>query len=88
MPIKSRRADGTVMTQDCPVGLRAVRLKLARLTAGAFAMAATLFYAAGLRRTAPEVAAPHLMGEAMSTAGTPVFDPPTQPHLMGKRAGQ
>ena len=28
-----RRADGTIMTRDCPVGLRAVRQKLARMVA-------------------------------------------------------
>jgi hypothetical protein len=31
-----RRADGTLLTRDCPVGLRAVRRRLARATAGAF----------------------------------------------------
>jgi hypothetical protein len=31
-----RRADGTVITKDCPVGLRAVRRRVARITAAAF----------------------------------------------------
>jgi hypothetical protein len=31
-----RRADGTILTRDCPVGLRAVRRRIARATAGAF----------------------------------------------------
>src|SRR5439155_10129558 len=29
-----KRADGTVLTQDCPIGLRAIRRRLARLVAG------------------------------------------------------
>jgi hypothetical protein len=41
------RADGTVLTQDCPVGLRAVRLRLARAftrlaAAAAFLMTGTV----------------------------------------------
>lgn len=37
-----RRADGTVITKDCPVGLRAIRRKAARMTAAAFAALVTL----------------------------------------------
>ena len=37
-----RRADGTVITNDCPVGLRAIRRKAARMTAAAFAALVTL----------------------------------------------
>ncbi len=32
-----RRADGTVITKDCPVGLRAVRRRVARIATAAFA---------------------------------------------------
>lgn len=32
-----RRTDGTVITRDCPVGLRAIRRKTARITGAAFA---------------------------------------------------
>ena len=43
-----RRADGTVLTRDCPVGLRAVRRRVARMAAAIVAvcgamMAGTLF---------------------------------------------
>jgi hypothetical protein len=37
-----RRADGTVITKDCPVGLRAIRRRAARMTAAAFAALITL----------------------------------------------
>jgi hypothetical protein len=33
-----RRADGTVLTRDCPIGLQAIRRQLARLVAGVAAM--------------------------------------------------
>ena len=37
-----RRADGTVITKDCPIGLRAIRRRAARMTAAAFAALVTL----------------------------------------------
>ena len=37
-----RRDDGTVITKDCPVGLRAIRRRAARMTAAAFAALVTL----------------------------------------------
>src|SRR6185503_11287235 len=37
-----RRADGTVITKDCPVGLRAIRRRVARRTAAVFAAIASL----------------------------------------------
>jgi len=38
-----RRADGTVLTQDCPVGLRAIRKRASRATAAAFSALVSLF---------------------------------------------
>src|SRR5262245_9088737 len=38
-----RRADGTILTQDCPVGLRALRKKVSRATATAFSALISLF---------------------------------------------
>lgn len=37
-----RRADGTVLTKDCPVGLRALRMRLAKRTAAIFAAIVSL----------------------------------------------
>ena len=37
-----RRADGTVLTSDCPVGLRAIRRRIARRVAGVAALAGSL----------------------------------------------
>ncbi len=46
-----RRADGTVMTRDCPVGLRAARARLARLVTRAAAAAALLMTGAAFARS-------------------------------------
>lgn len=78
-----RRADGTIITRDCPVGLRAARLKAARLFGAAAALVASVVAGFGLRRkTEPprELGrARVLMGEAVAphtrTAGIPVFTP-------------
>jgi hypothetical protein len=35
-----RRADGTILTKDCPVGLRALRLRVSRRVAAVFALVA------------------------------------------------
>ena len=43
-----RRADGTVLTRDCPVGLRAFRRRLARVAAGVAAVLALVIGAGGL----------------------------------------
>ena len=45
-----RRPDGTILTADCPVGLRAVQRRMARL-AGALAAAFLGIFAAGCGRT-------------------------------------
>lgn len=72
-----RRPDGTIMTADCPVGLRAVRLKIARLAAGAVTMAVALFYAVVLRRQSPQtIVQPHLMGEAAVQGDVMMGAPP------------
>lgn len=42
-----QRADGTMLTQDCPVGLRAVRQRVSRLAATVFAAVCGLFTGQG-----------------------------------------
>jgi len=37
-----RRSDGTVITRDCPIGLRAIRRRVARVTGAVFATIVTL----------------------------------------------
>ena len=38
-----RRSDGTILTQDCPVGLRAIRKRVSRAAAAAFSALLSLF---------------------------------------------
>jgi hypothetical protein len=50
-----RRADGTVLTHDCPVGLRAVRRRLARVAGASLAAIISLFtFAGGQTKTKKE----------------------------------
>ena len=70
------RADGTVLTQDCPVGLRAVRVKLARKLS--YAAAVLVSCGTGLLRWS-----------GAAQAVTPVKPRPSLPHpthTMGKPA--
>lgn len=69
-----RRADGTVLTQDCPVGLRALRLRLLRAGGAVFALLALLAGGLGLRRRHRPACAVPLMGS------------PAPIHTMGKVA--
>jgi hypothetical protein len=43
-----RRSDGTIITADCPVGLRAFRRKIARTTAASLSAVLTFFAGLGL----------------------------------------
>jgi hypothetical protein len=49
-----RRADGTILTQDCPVGLRAVRKKVSRAAAAAFSALVSLFGGSALFAQQPK----------------------------------
>lgn len=80
------RPDGTMLTQDCPVGLRAMRQKLARKLASAAVVA--LSCAAGLLRpfgtaqaanmTVPKNAAPPKTSPKASPKTSPKTTPPGQ----------
>ncbi len=86
------RADGTVLTRDCPVGLRAFRLKAAKKLSWAAALA--LACVTGLWRgetahavtqAAPKTAAPPHAHKAGAPAKPHAAPPPPQV-LMGKPA--
>jgi hypothetical protein len=57
-----RRADGTVLTKDCPEGLRAVRLRVGRAAGAAFAAVVGLF-ASVAGQTPPKKSACPAAGE-------------------------
>ncbi len=74
-----RRADGTVLTADCPVGLRAVRRRMARIGGALAAMLLGLF-AAGCGRSTPRGGDPG----TTPTMGTPVMGDVAAPALQGE----
>src|SRR5262245_10193856 len=49
-----RRADGTVITRDCPVGLRAIRRRVARIAGASLAALLGLFSVALGQKGTPE----------------------------------
>jgi hypothetical protein len=49
-----RRADGSILTRDCPVGLRAVRKKVSRAAAAAFSALISLFGGSALFAQQPK----------------------------------
>jgi Carboxypeptidase regulatory-like domain len=49
-----RRADGTILTRDCPIGLRAVRKKISRAAAAAFSALISLFGGSALFAQQPK----------------------------------
>jgi hypothetical protein len=61
-----RRSDGTVLTQDCPVGLARVRRRLALIGAGVAAGLGLIAAFFGLRRDET----PHFMGDPSLPIGT------------------
>jgi hypothetical protein len=86
-----RRADGTMLTADCPVGVRRKRVRrIAALAAGAGALAAA---GTGLGAREPSPAARHVdVGQTISaqpavmgTVAAPQPEP-TDEVIMGKRA--
>ncbi|MCO5172296.1 MAG: hypothetical protein M9894_38855 [Planctomycetes bacterium] len=79
-----RRRDGTVLTQDCPVGLRAVRRRLALIGAGLAAGLSVVAAFVGLRREGPGTSPPprhhhHTMGSIAPLEPTP---PPAEPEAV------
>jgi hypothetical protein len=76
-----RRADGSVMTRDCPTGLRAVRQRVSRAVAVSFA---SVFSIIGLFSLAERLRATPTMG-AMAVPAQPVSAPDPLP-VMGEIA--
>lgn len=75
-----RRADGTVLTRDCPKGFAAVRRRLRIALAGAFAMALSMI---GCKGETPKIDEPGKLQTTQPLTGTPV---PPDTQIMGKVA--
>jgi len=61
-----RRADGTMITQDCPKGLRAVIRRVSRVAGAAFAAAMSLNFAVAQSPASSQASAPHQQREGES----------------------
>lgn len=59
-----RRTDGSILTKNCPVGLRAIRRRLSYLAKAASAAVLSFFAGLGVYRTASPL--PPIMGEIVS----------------------
>lgn len=80
-----KREDGTVMTQDCPVGLRAARIKLFKIAGATAAAVLSLFgplnsWAEERKGTSPSGQEQPLMGEMVAP---PTQSPPNPTPIMG-----
>jgi hypothetical protein len=88
-----RRADGTVLTRNCPVGLRALKRRVTRIASATLTAVLGFFAGVGLNFGANRAFAPPVVGEMyVPTPQYPnvdsqgigeVSNPPTQGHLMG-----
>ncbi len=67
-----RRADGTVLTKDCPIGLRAIRRKLSRLATATLSAILGFFSGLGLNmaitETAQQIYEPSVTGMMIPSA--------------------
>jgi hypothetical protein len=89
-----RRRDGSIITQNCPVGLRAIKRKLSRVATAVASSLLSFFAAVGFYRVA-DLARPHVMGRMVvgdvyrpippSAQGTFVVSPvPEERIVIGK----
>jgi hypothetical protein len=58
-----RRADGTILTRNCPVGLRALKQRVSRIAGAALSAVLGFFAGVGLDLGVNRAATPHVMGE-------------------------
>jgi hypothetical protein len=87
-----RRADGTILTQNCPVGWAAVKQRVSRVATAAFSMIAGLFTGIlgfNLLKTDPPLPRYEVMG-AIAVQGDmeqpirPIMGKPVQPAKLGE----
>jgi len=58
-----RRADGTILTQNCPVGLRALKRRVSRLVSGVMTAVLSFFASVGIYSLVEQETRPHVMGD-------------------------
>jgi hypothetical protein len=91
-----RRRDGSIITQNCPVGLRAIKRRLSRVATAVASFILSLVAGTGFYRLAdkPGVVSPHVMGAIASADGNRplpatvhgqvAVSPPAEEFVMGK----
>src|ERR1051325_5479284 len=74
-----RRRDGSIITRNCPVGLRAIKRRLSRVATAVASFILSLMAGVGFYRLADEWASsrPHVMGDIVTADG------PLQPSVQG-----
>ena len=76
-----QRRDGSIITQNCPVGLRAIKRRLSRVATAVASFVLSLMAGVGLYRVANKpVFQPHVMG----AIATPDGNRPLPPLVQGK----
>jgi hypothetical protein len=80
-----RRSDGSIITSDCPVGLRAIQRRVSYLTKAILAAGLTFLGSIGLQSVLAAWAPPEHTVGVMVRRESPVVAPPRpETHLMGK----
>jgi hypothetical protein len=70
-----RRQDGSIITQNCPVGLRAIKRRLSRVAKAVAFSVLTFITGIDLYRNADKLFRPHVMGQMVpvnNQAGPPI----------------
>jgi hypothetical protein len=75
-----RRADGSILTRNCPVGLRAVKQRVSRIAGAALSAVLGFFAGVGLNfGVRPAPTRMHAMGEMVVMPAEPNLTPPLLP---------
>ncbi|MDT7778446.1 MAG: hypothetical protein QOC99_958 [Acidobacteriota bacterium] len=74
-----RRADGTILTRNCPVGLRALKQRVSRIAGAALSAMLGFFAGVGLDLGVNRAATPTMMGEMAVPAS--LNSPPAIPEV-------
>jgi hypothetical protein len=79
-----RRRDGSIITQNCPVGLRAIKRRVSRVATAVASFTLSLMAAVGLYRFADkqEWVQPHVMGAIAEADGNRPLLPTVQGQLV------
>ena len=74
-----RRADGSILTRNCPVGLRALKQRVSRIACAALSAVLGFFAGLGLNVGVGTTPTRHTMGEMVSMPIEPNLAPPLVP---------